>query len=47
MTRVNVMRDLYPVVARPKPIPAADLAVITLAFLATMTLMALVLIAGR
>jgi hypothetical protein len=47
MKRVNVMRDLYPVVARPKPIPAADLAVITVAFLATMTLMALVLFAGR
>jgi len=47
MTRVNVLRDLYPVVARTKPIPAADLAVIAGAFLATMTLMALVLFAGR
>jgi len=47
MTRVNVLHDLYPVVARPKPIPAADLAVIGGTFLATMTLMALVLFAGR
>jgi hypothetical protein len=47
VTRVNVLRTLHPFVPRPKPLPARDVLAITLSFLATMTLMALFLFAGR